>query len=168
MAKICDSYTLLELPGQPKWPKMKHVPRQRGLWTPPPGVSTAIFRDTLRGIHPKKRNGGHVDLSLPYNIKSDDCPQDPGGSGAEANLLSFDFYCPLAHWGEPFHCPRQGVSYRTWGSGLPPKKKDEGGRGARVAGGQKGKRRSSTREVDGGGILEEAFPARWNLWTATL
>ena len=76
---ICDSYTLLQLPGQPKRPQMKHVPRQRGLWTPTPGVSTTIFRDNLQRIHTKKRNGGHVDSFLPYNIKSDHCPQTSGG-----------------------------------------------------------------------------------------
>ena len=147
---------------------MKRVPRQGGLWTPTPEVSTAIFRDTLRGIHTKKRNGGHVDLSLPYNIKSDDCPQDPGGSEPKQTSWPLTCIAPLAHWGEPFHCPRQGVSYRTWGFGLHPKKRMREVEGRGSQGGQKEKRRSSKREVDGGGILEEAFPARWNLWTATL
>ena len=49
-----------------------------------------------------------------------------------------------------------------------PQKKEEGGRWAKVERGQHEKRRSSQREVDGGGILGEAFPAKWNLWTATL
>ena len=95
---------------------MKHVPRQRGLWTATRGVSTAIFRDKLRGIQSKKRNGGHVDLSFPYNIKSDDCPQDPGGGpGPKHPFSRLICIAPLAHWGEPFHCPRPGVLYSSVG-----------------------------------------------------
>ena len=96
-------------------------------------------------------------------LKATTVHQPRGGPGPKQTSWPLTSDCPPAHWGEPFHCPRQGVPYTTWGFGLPPKKKDEGGRGARVAGDQKPKRRSSKREVDGGGILEEAFPARWNL-----
>ncbi len=99
---------------------MKHVPRQRGLWTPTPGVTTAIFRDKLRGIHTKKRNGGHVDSFLPYNIKSDHCPQTSGGpqSPKQNQVSQPDPAPPLVHWGEPFHCPlepvRESSKYGVW------------------------------------------------------
>ena len=43
-----------------------------------------------------------MDSFLPYNIKSDDCPQDPGGSRAEADQLSFDFDLPWHIGGSPF------------------------------------------------------------------
>ena len=147
---------------------MKHVPRQRGLWTPPPGVSTAVFGDSFEDLTQKSET---VDMWTPFSLiilKATTVHKIRGVPGPKQTFCPLTSIAPLAHWGEPFHCPRQGVSYRTWGFGLHPKKKDEGGRGARVAGGQKEKRRSSKREVDGGGILEEAFPARWNLWTATL
>ena len=90
---------------------MKHAPRQRGLWTPTPGVSTTIFRDKLRGIQTKKRNGGHVDLFLLYNIKSEQCPQHPGGPRVQnrTKSLSRTLPPPLVHWGEPFHCPPEPV-----------------------------------------------------------
>jgi hypothetical protein len=99
---------------------MKHVPRQRGLWTPTPGVSTAIFRDKLRGIQTKKRNGGHVDLFLLYNIKSEQCPQTSGGPRVLNRIrsLSRTLPPPLVHWGEPFHCPlepvRESSKYGVW------------------------------------------------------
>ena len=109
-----------------------------------------------------------MDSFLPYNIKSDDCPPAPGGSRAEADQLSFNFYCPPSHFGGSPFTVHGKVCHIEPGGLAFTRKKDEGGRGARVARGQKEKRRSSKREVDGGGILEEAFPARWNLWTATL
>ena len=136
---------------------MKHVPRQRGLWTPPPGVSTAIFRDKLRGIQTKKRNGGHVDLFLLYNIKSDQCPQDPGGSRAEANLLSFDLYGPPGTLGGALSLSTVRCVIQNLGVWPSPEKNDEGGRGARVAGGQKEKRRSSKRKSTAAGSSKRHF-----------
>ena len=109
-----------------------------------------------------------MDSLLPYNIKSDDCPPAPGGSRAKADQLAFNFRLSPRTLGGALSLSTARCVIYNLGVWPSPEKKDEGGRGARVAGGQKEKRRSSKREVDGGGILEEAFPARWNLWTATL
>ena len=64
-----------------------------------------------------------MDSWLPYNIKATTVHKIRGGPGPKQIFCPLTSIAPLAHWGEPFHCPRQGVSYRTWGSGLPPKKK---------------------------------------------
>ena len=135
---------------------MKHVPRQRGLWTPPPGVSTAVFGDSFEDFTQKSETVDMWTRSSFIILKATTVHQIRGGPGPKQTSCPSTSIAPLAHWGEPFHCPRQGVSYRTWGSGLPPEKKmrEVEGRGRR---GSKEKRRSSKGEVDGGGILEEAF-----------
>ena len=101
-------------------------------------------------------------------LKATTVHQIRGGPRAEANLLSFDLYGPPGTLGGALSLSTVRCVIQNLGVWPSPEKKDKGGRGERVAGAQKEKRRPSKREVDGGGILEEAFPARWNLWTATL
>ena len=88
------------------------------------------------------------------------------GGGARPKQTSWPL-TSLAPWhigGSPFTVhgkvchPEPGV----WPS---PQRKDEGGRG-KGSGGSKGKAKVKQEEVDGGGILEEGFPASWIGWMA--
>ena len=102
---------------------MKHVPRQRGLWTPPPGVSTAVFGDSFEDLIQKSEKVDMWTSVCLIILKATTVHQPRGGPGPKQTSCPLTSIAPLAHWGEPFHCPRQGVSYRTWGFGLHPKKK---------------------------------------------
>ena len=67
---------------------MKHVPRQRGLWTPPPGVSTAVFGDSFEDFTQKSET---VDMWTPFSLiilKATTVHQHPGGpeSKTESSL----------------------------------------------------------------------------------
>ena len=166
-AEICDSCTVLQLLRLVKRPKLTPLCSPRAVWTPPRGVSTSIFGDSLQEFIQKSETVDMWTSVCLIILKATTVHSPGGGSRAKASQLILTFCCRPPHWGEPFHCPRQGVPYKTCGP-VSPKKKEEGGRGAKVARGQHEKRRSSQREDDGGGILEEAFPAKWNLWTATL
>ena len=100
-------------------------------------------------------------------INKGQCPQDcpPHPANPSKTILS-SFCPPLAHWGEPFHCPRQGVRYSSGGCGLSPsmQRDAEGRRSQRVKRKDKVRRRGKSKV---GGILEEAVVAKWSIWTAT-
>ena len=59
-------------------------------------------------------------MFLLYNIKSEQCPQHPGGPRVQnrTKSLSRTLPPPLVHWGEPFHCPlepvRESSKYGVW------------------------------------------------------
>ena len=59
-----------------------------------------------------------MDSYLVYNIKSEYSPQDPGGSRPKQTSWPLTCFAPLAHWGEPFHCPlepvRESSKYGVW------------------------------------------------------
>ena len=72
---------------------MKHAPRQRGLWTPPPGVSTAVFGDSFEDLTQKsetvdmwtrcsliilKATTSHIGGS-PFTVHGKVCHIEPGG-----------------------------------------------------------------------------------------
>ena len=140
------------------------------MWTPPPGVSTAVFGDSLQDFTQKSEKVDMWTSVCLIILKATTVHQHPGGAQSQKqNQVSQPDPASAAGtlWGALSLSTARCAIYNlgVWPS---PEKKDEGGRGARVAGGQKEKRRSSKWEGDGGGILEEAFPARWNLWTATL
>ena len=130
---------------------MNHVPRQRGMWTPPPGVSTAVFGDSFEDLIQKSDT---VDMWTPCSLiilKATTVHQPRGGPGPKQTSCPSTSIAPLALWGEPFHCPRQGVSYRTWGFGLHPKKKmrEVKGRGSQgVKRKSEGQARGSRRRRD--------------------
>ena len=55
-AEICDSYTVLQLSRPAKRPKLTPLCGPSTVWTPPRGLSTAIFGDSFEDLS-KKRAG---------------------------------------------------------------------------------------------------------------
>lgn len=103
-----------------KGQQLKQVPRQRGLWTPPPGVSTAVFGDSFVDLMQKSDT---VDMWTPCSLiilKATTVHQHPGGPRLKNRIksLSRTLPPPLVHCGEPFHCPpeqvRESSRYGVW------------------------------------------------------
>ena len=113
------------------------------MWTP---GSLIILKATT--VHQPRGGPGPKQTSWPL---TSDCPQDcpPHPANPSKTILS-SFCPPLAHWGEPFHCPRQGVRYSSGGCGLS-REYAEGDRWSKLEEGEKGSKV--------GGILEEAVVA---------
>ena len=99
---------------------MKHVPRQRGLWTPPRGVSTAVFGDSFEDLIQKSEKVDMWTSVCLIILKATTVHQHPGGPRVQNRIksLSRTLPPPLVHWGEPFHCPlepvRESSKYGVW------------------------------------------------------
>ena len=123
------------------------------VWTPPRGGSTTIFGDGLQDLTQKRQT---VDMWTSCSLIILEAAMSTGpvwGPGHQKDELASRFGFPLAHWGEPFRCPRDGVRYSSGGCGFPPTlQRVESGVDCRPRG---TKRMTSKREVDGGGFLEE-------------
>ena len=114
-AKICDSYKVLALLSRPKGPKLKPLCGPRAVWTPTRLVYTAVFCDSLQESTQKRET---VDMWTPFRLiisKAQMSTSRGGGPVAQPRGLKSSFGLPLAHWGEPFHCPRPGVLYSSVG-----------------------------------------------------
>ena len=118
------------------------------------------FRRQFHSFDQKRPNGGHVDIFPPYNIKATDV-HNPGGGSSESRERDMLKLIPsLAHWGEPFHCPRQRVRYGSGRCVLHPKVS----RGmSNVEGRREWKAKATDRrrgKSKVGGILKEAVGTR--------
>ena len=132
-AEICDSYTVLQLSRPVKRPKLTPLCSPRAVWTPPRGVSTSIFGDSLQEFTQKSETVDMWTSVCLIILKATTVHTPGGGSRAKASQLISTFCCLPPHWGEPFHCPRQGVPYKTVGP-VSPKKKKRGDDGRRSKG----------------------------------
>ena len=66
---------------------MKHVPRQRGLWTPPPGVSTAVFGDSFEDLIQKSETVDMWTRCSLIILKATTVHQHPGGGAQRTKQI---------------------------------------------------------------------------------
>ena len=127
-----------------KRPKLTPLCSPRAVWTPPRGVSTSIFGDSLQEFTQKSETVDMWTSVCLIILKATTVHTPGGGSRAKASQLISTFCCLPPHWGEPFHCPRQGVPYKTVGP-VSPKKR----RGGTMGEGQKGSARKAKVKPEG-------------------
>ena len=139
--------------------KIEARPTPKGPVDTTPGHVHSRFRRQFYDFDQKRQTVDMWTRSV-LIINKGQCPQDcpPHPANPSKTILS-SFCPPLAHWGEPFHCPRQGVRYSSGGCGLSPsmQRDAEGRRSQRVKRKDKVRRRGKSKV---GGILEEAVVAK--------
>ena len=84
---------------------MKHLPRQRGLWTPPPGVSTAVFGDIFEDFTQKSEKVDMWTSVCLIILKATTVHQHPGGGPESKTESSLSVGSCLRRWyivGSPF------------------------------------------------------------------